>query len=73
MKPKIRVVPAPPATSNETSLGRRLRAVVAMRAEEILAEVAPTIRHVRTFLLVLTISIPLFMVGLLAALWHLGH
>ncbi len=43
------------------SLALRLRTVVARRTEEILAEVAPTIRRFRTFLLVVTISLPLFL------------
>jgi hypothetical protein len=55
------------------TIGQRLRMVAAHRAEEILAEVAPTLRRLRTFLLVATISIPLFLAGLVAVLWHLAH
>jgi len=47
--------------------------VAAQRCEEILAEVAPTLRRLRTLLLVATISIPLFLTGLVAVLWHLAH
>ena len=64
------------ATENgqTTTIGRRrLRMVAAQRCEEILAEVAPTLRRLRTLLLVATISIPLFLTGLVAVLWHLAH
>jgi hypothetical protein len=50
----------------------RLRGVVAHHSEEILAEVAPALRRVRTLLLVLTISIPAFFAGLLVVFWHLA-
>ena len=73
MKAKTQVLPAAPDTSAGVSLGERLRVVAAQRAEEILAEIAPTLRHVRMFILMLTISIPLFMAGLVAVLWHLAH
>src|SRR5947209_3823268 len=56
-----------------TGIVQRLRVVVAHRAEEILAEVPATLRRLRTFLLVLSISVPLFLVGLVAVLWHLAH
>ena len=73
MKAKTQVLPAVPNTSADVSLGQRLRAIAAQRVEEILAEIAPTLRHVRMFILMLTISIPLFMLALVAALWRLGH
>lgn len=67
---KAHVVPTGLTT---VTIGQRLRMVAAHRAEEILAEVAPTLRRVRTFLLVATISIPMFLAGLVAVLWHLAH
>ena len=73
MKAKTRILPAVPDTSAGVSLGQRLGAIAAHRAEKILAEIAPTLRHVRMFILMLTISIPLFMAGLVAVFWHLGH
>ena len=60
-------------TLSQASLGQRLRAIAAMRAEEILAEVAPTLRRIRTLLLVVTICVPVFVVGSIVAVWHLGH
>jgi hypothetical protein len=62
-----------PDPSNEMTIGQRLRIIAVQRAEEILSEVAPVLRHFRMFLLVVTISLPLFMLGLIVALWHLGH
>jgi hypothetical protein len=70
---KAKLVPAPSQTALTPSLGQRLRAMAAQKAEEILAEVGPTLRWLRMFLIVATISIPVFGVALVAAIWHLGH
>jgi hypothetical protein len=43
------------------------------RMEEILAEVAPTIRRFRTFLLMAIICMPLLVIGFIAVLWHMAH
>jgi hypothetical protein len=67
------VVPTTENGLTTATIAQRLRMMAAHRAEEILAEVAPTLRRLRTFLLVATISIPLFLAGLLAVLWHLAH
>ncbi|MDP9270072.1 MAG: hypothetical protein M3P14_03735 [Chloroflexota bacterium] len=45
----------------------------AHRQEEILGEIAPTLRRLRTLLLVATISVPLFLARLVAVFWHLAH
>ena len=55
------------------ALGQRLRVVVARRADEILAEVPATLRRLRTLLLVLSVSVPVFLIGLVAVLWHVAH
>jgi hypothetical protein len=65
---KLVPVDHPPATLRE-----RLRGVVAHHTEEVLAEVAPTLRRLRTLLLVLAISIPAFFVGLLVVIWRLAR
>lgn len=70
---KSKVVPAPSQTALAPTLGQRLRAIAAHRAEEILAEIGPTLRWLRMLLIVATISIPVFIVAFVAALWHLGH
>ena len=70
---KAHVVPTTENGLTTATIGKRLRMVAAHRAEEILAEVAPTLRRLRTLLLVATLSIPLFLAGLVAVLWHLAH
>lgn len=70
---KAHVVPTTENGLTTVTIGQRLRMVAAHRADEILAEVAPTLRRLRTFLLVATISIPLLLAGLVAVLWHLAH
>jgi hypothetical protein len=52
-------------------VGLRLRHVAATRIEELLAEIPATMRRLRTFLLVLTVSIPLFLLVLAVVLWRL--
>jgi hypothetical protein len=47
-------------------------AVVANLAETILAEVPRTLRRVGLLLLVLSISVPVFLLGLLVVLWRLA-
>ena len=42
------------------------------RAEEFLAEVPATMRRLRTLLLVLSITIPVFLLGLVVVLWRLA-
>jgi hypothetical protein len=47
--------------------------VVAHGAEGVLTEVTATLKRLRTFLLVLSISVPVFLIGLVAVLWRLAH
>ena len=54
------------------AVARRLRIVAGQRAEEFLAEVPATLRRVRTLLLVVSISIPVFLLGLIVVLWRLA-
>jgi hypothetical protein len=56
-----------------TTLTGRLREVAVARGEELLAEVPATLRRLRLFLLVLSISVPTFLLALLALLvWRLA-
>jgi hypothetical protein len=58
--------------STTVTLSERLREAAAVRGEQLLAELPATLRRVRLFLLVLSISVPLFLAGLLALLaWRL--
>ena len=70
---KAHVVPTTENGLTTATIGKRLRMVAAHRAKKILAEVAPTLRRLRTLLLVATLSIPLFHAGLVAVLWHFAH
>jgi hypothetical protein len=54
------------------AIARRLRVVAGQWAEEFLAEVPATMRRLRTLLLVLSIAIPGFFLGLIVVLWHLA-
>jgi hypothetical protein len=47
-------------------------AIVLHHGEKILAEIPRAIRRVALLMLVLSISIPVFLVGLLIVLWRLG-
>jgi hypothetical protein len=54
------------------TLSERLREVAATRGEQLLAELPATLRRLRLFLLVLSISVPVFLAALLALLvWRL--
>jgi hypothetical protein len=54
------------------TLSERLRDAAATRGEQFLAELPATLRRLRLLLLVLSISVPLFLAGLLALLtWRL--
>ena len=55
------------------AFAQHARTVVAHHGERILAEIPTTLRRIGTLLLVLTISIPVFLAGLLVVLWHLAR
>ncbi len=54
------------------AVAHRLRGVAAARIEEALAELPTIARRVRTLLLVLSIAIPVFLIAVVAILWHLA-
>jgi hypothetical protein len=55
-----------------STLSERLREAAATRGEQLLAELPATLRRLRLLLLVLSVSVPLFLAGLLAILaWRL--
>lgn len=55
-----------------SALVTRVRDVAAVRIDEALAEVPATIRRLRMLLLVISVSIPLFLVAMIAVLWRLA-
>jgi hypothetical protein len=48
------------------------RAMVVHHGERILGEIPRLLRRVGLFVMVMAVSVPLFFVGLLVVLWHLG-
>ena len=71
MRPKTSVV-RPAGIADRSRYASGSSAVVAHLAETMLAEVPRVLRRVGLLLLVLSISIPVFVVGLLVVLWHLA-
>ena len=54
------------------TLSERLRETAVTRVEQLLAELPATLRRLRLFLLVLSISVPMFLAALLVLLaWRL--
>lgn len=58
--------------STTRAIAQHLRGVAAMRIEEVLAELPTIARRLGLLLLVLCISIPVFVVALVAILWRLA-
>ncbi len=54
------------------TFGHHARTIVIHHGEKILAEIPTTLRRFAMLMLVLSISIPVFLVGLLVVLWHLS-
>jgi hypothetical protein len=69
---KIQVVPAPRLPMTGAEFARHARTVLARHGEGILAEIPTVLRRLGRLFLVLSISIPVFLVGLLVILWHLA-
>jgi hypothetical protein len=59
-------------STSPVTLSERLREAAVVRGEQLLAELPATLRRLRLFLLVLSISVPVFLAALLALLvWRL--
>jgi hypothetical protein len=61
-----------PARDHIPTMARPARTIALYHGEKILAEIPDTLRRVGLLMLVLSISIPVFLVGLLIILWRLG-
>jgi hypothetical protein len=61
-------------TSSDPSVSftHHARTIALHHGEKILAEIPHTLRRTAMLMLVLSISIPAFLAGLLLVLWHLG-
>jgi hypothetical protein len=70
IKTQLEAAPGLPMTS--AVFAHHARAVVARHGERILAEIPTTVRRLGRLFVVLSISIPVFFVGLLVVLWHLA-
>jgi hypothetical protein len=58
---------------SKTTFAEHGRALVVHHGERILGEVPRALRRVGLFFMVMAVSIPIFLVGLLVVLWHLGR
>jgi hypothetical protein len=59
-------------STSSVTLSERLREAAAVRGEQLLAELPATLRRLRLFLLVLSISVPAFLAAVVALLvWRL--
>jgi hypothetical protein len=59
-------------STSPVTLSERLREAVVVRGEQLLAELPATLRRLRLFLLVLSISVPAFLAAVVALLvWRL--
>jgi hypothetical protein len=63
--------PRPAPELGGKPLIQHLRVIAGNQAEELLAEVPSALRRIKTLLLVLAVSIPVFLAGILAVLWRL--
>jgi hypothetical protein len=72
MRTKLQPVAGTVDVPSTTRAIAQLRGVAAVRLEEVLAELPTIARRLGTLLLVLCISIPVFVVALVAILWHLA-
>jgi hypothetical protein len=58
---------------SKTTFADHGRAMVVHHGERILFEIPRALRRVGAFFVVMAVSVPVFFVGLLVVLWHLGH
>jgi hypothetical protein len=58
---------------SKTTFADHGRAMVVHHGERILFEIPRALRRISLFFMVMAVSIPVFLVGLLVVLWHLGH
>jgi hypothetical protein len=58
---------------SRTTFADHGRAMVVHHGERILGEVPRALRRIGLFFVVMAVSVPIFLVGLLVVLWHLGH
>jgi hypothetical protein len=62
-----------PQYDGSVTLTHQARSLALHHGERILREVPTTLRRVGQFMLVMAITIPLFLAGLLVVLWHFAR
>jgi hypothetical protein len=62
-----------PAPYDSTPFSHQARTLALHHGERILGEVPTMLRRVGLFMLVMSITIPAFLAGLLVVLWHFAH
>jgi hypothetical protein len=70
--PKTQFLRAVPEPMTTTTFARQARTIVTFHGEAILAEVPRILRRISLLIFVLSISLPVFFVGLLVVLWRLA-
>ena len=70
---KPTVVHSPDSSSANATVAQQARTIVAYHGERILAEIPTTLRRLSLLLLVLAITVPIFLAGLLVVLWQLTN
>jgi hypothetical protein len=68
--PNSQTRPLPLAPSDGVTFTHQARTLALHHGERILGEIPTTLRRVGLFMLVMTITIPAFLAGLLVVLWH---
>jgi hypothetical protein len=71
MTTQLQPVTTTEATETAGATALHLRNFAVVQIEAMLAELPATMRRLRTLLVVVSISIPLFLLALAAILWHL--
>ena len=61
------------ASTDSATFSQQARTLTLHHGERILREIPTTLRRVGQFMLVMAITIPLFLAGLLVVLWHLAR
>jgi hypothetical protein len=65
--------PLPVQHHESAPFAHQARTLVLHHGERILGEIPTTLRRVRHFIVVMSITIPAFLAGLLVVLWHFAR
>jgi hypothetical protein len=65
--------PLPAPHYESTTFAHQTRTLALHHGERILSEIPRTLRRVRHFIVVMSITVPAFLAGLLVVLWHFAR